>query len=255
MRDTNPLRESLAADETVYGARASTMAPAAIETYGDLGLDFAWLDLEHAGPSAADAAALDHLARAAEAAGTELLVRLPSGDPELVRKVLDTGVRTVLVPRVDGPGDVAPAARAARFEYGDGVGDRGVAHGRGTRWGDDVDLAREDETVMVGAMLESAAARENAADVLAVDGVDFAYLGPGDLAVSLGHGAAVDHPDVQAAVDDLLAACEDAGVPFGRSVETPEAAREARDRGYRLVRVGDELGAVRRHVRDCLDHL
>lgn len=253
MRDSNPLGETLDAGETAFGARASTMAPAVVETYGDLGLDFAWLDLEHAGPSAADAAAVDHLARAAEATGTELLVRLPAGDPELVRKVLDTGVRTVLVPRVDGPEDVRPAARAARFAYGDGIGDRGVAHGRGARWGDDVDLAREDETVLVGAMLESAAAVENADAILGVEGVDFAYLGPGDLSVSLGHPGDPSHPAVQAAVADLQAACDDAGVPFGRSVGTADGVDDALAAGYRLVRVGDELAAVRRHVRDVLD--
>jgi 2-dehydro-3-deoxyglucarate aldolase len=80
-----------------------------VEVFGDLGLDFVWLDFEHTGPSAYDSKVFENLTRAAEGAGTELLVRTPSGDPEIIRKILDTGVRNLLIPRIETAEEVKRA--------------------------------------------------------------------------------------------------------------------------------------------------
>jgi len=103
MRVENGFRRALEAGETVLGASAATFSPTVIETLGAVGLDFVWLDFEHGGPSPWDATVFEELTRAAEAGDIELLVRLPKPDPPLVRKVLDAGVRTILIPRVETP--------------------------------------------------------------------------------------------------------------------------------------------------------
>lgn len=85
------LRERLDAGRVALGVLDNTYSPAVVELCGDLGVDFVWLDLEHGSPSPWDASALENFARAAERSGTELLIRIPTADPELVHKVLDTG--------------------------------------------------------------------------------------------------------------------------------------------------------------------
>ncbi len=250
----NPLRRRLHADETVFGARASTLSPALVEVYGTLGFDFVWLDFEHTGESALDSPVFEHLSRAATAADTSLVVRLPNGDQELVRKVLDTGVRTVLIPRVETAAEVRAAVRASRFRY-EGGGERGVSHGRSSDWGLSVDTDREDDTVLVGAMIETREAVENAERILSVPELGFVYVGPGDLSASYGVPGDTSHPDVRDAIGTVEDACAEAGVPMGRSAETTEGGAELLESGYRLIRLGDEVSSVRQVLGDRLGEL
>ncbi|MFB6173426.1 MAG: HpcH/HpaI aldolase/citrate lyase family protein [Halobacteriales archaeon] len=254
---SNPLREAIETGEAVLGARATTHAPTLIEVYGDLGLDFVWLDFEHGGPSPYDSGAFEAIARAGDAAGIEPLVRLPSGDPPLVRKALDAGMRTLLIPRVDGPGDVRPAVEASRFAYDGGPGERGYGAGRPARYGAELDahVERADDEVLVGAMIESRAAVERIDEVLSVPDLGFAFVGPGDLSVSYGRPGERDHPDVRGAIETAREACLDAGVPIGFAAHSDDGAARALEAGYRLVRIGGEVGAVRDVLGDRLDAL
>lgn len=253
----NALRTALESGDSVVGARATTLAPPVVDVYGDLGLDFVWVDLEHSGPSPADSVELGHLVRAADAAGTELLVRLPSGEPDLVRKALDAGVRTLLIPRVETAAEVRRAVRAAHFSYDGRPGRRGVAAERTSDWGASMDgyPEREDDAVLVGVMVETEAAVENLEELLAVPELGFAFAGPADLSVSLGHPLETDHPDVADALETLREASLGAGVPVGRIANDPAEARRAIDEGYRLLRVGDELGAARQVLGERLGEL
>ena len=236
----------------VFGARANSFSPDLIEVYGGLGLDFAWLDIEHGGPSIDDATTLGHLVRAATVGDIDLMIRLPSNDLAVVRKTLDTGVRTLVVPRVETAADLRRATRAAFYTYDGDPGERGVAHARGSSWGADLDTDHEDASVLVGTMIENRTAVENIEEVLSVPGVGFAYLGPGDLAVSLGHPGETDHPEVQEAVETAQEACIEAGVPLGVSATSVADAESALDAGHRIVRLGDEMEAVRKLVGERL---
>ncbi len=252
MHPRNHTKAGLENGGRVFGARANSFSPDLVEVYGGLGLDFAWLDIEHGGPSADDATRLEHLVRAATVGGIDLMVRLPSNDPVVVRKTLDTGVRTVLVPRVEAAADLRRAARAAFYTYDGDPGERGVAHARGSSWGADLDTDREDASVLVGAMIENRTAVENLDEILSVPGLGFAYLGPGDLAVSLGHPGESDHPEVREAIGTAREACVEAGVPIGVSATSVAGAAAALDAGHRIVRLGDEMEAVRELVGERL---
>ncbi len=257
MQQQNALCQPLAAGEPVFGARAKTHAPALIEVYGSLGLDFVWLDFEHGGPSPADAQHLEHCCRAAAVGDTELLVRLPKGEPTLVRKLLDTGVRNVLIPRVEDVDDIQPALKAARFDYDGGPGQRGFAGARVSGWGDHpASYARlEDENVLVGAQIESLTGLENLSEILALPALGFVQIGHGDLAISMGRPMQADHEDVQAAISTILEHCLEADVPVGRVPADVADAREARDAGYQILRLGDEVEGARSLLTDRLDAL
>jgi 2-dehydro-3-deoxyglucarate aldolase len=259
MRTENGLRRALERGETVLGASAATFSPTVIETYGAIGLDFVWLDFEHGGPSPYDSTVFEDLTRAAEVADIELLVRLPAPDPPLVRKVLDAGVRTVLLPRIETAAQLRPAVEAAYFSYDDDVGDRGVGVGRSGEWAGYVDsfVGGEDDEVLVGTMIENERAVENIEDILAVPQLGFAFVGPADLEMSMSGGDPLEkHPtDVEAAVDRTLSACLDADIPIGRIRNDVESAREAADDGYQILRVGGDTSSMRSTLGDRLDEL
>lgn len=249
--------ELLDDQRTVLGARASTAAPAVVEVYGGMGLEFAWVDLEHTGASPYDSRVLERLTRAADASGIDLMVRLPSGDPAAVRKVLDTGVKTVLIPRVESPAEIRRAIEASRFAYEGRPGSYGAGAGRDSGWGDvsSIDPAAHDQAVSVGCMIETRTAVENVEALASVPELDFAFVGPADLSVSMGHPFEKDHPDVRAAVDEIRETFLAADVPLGWVTDDTADAASAVDRGYRLLRLGDEMASVRSVLGSRLDSL
>jgi len=259
MRAENGFRRAVEAGETVLGAAAGTFSPTVVETLGYVGLDFVWLDFEHSGPSPYDSTVFEELTRAAEAADIELLVRLPKPEPPLVRKVLDAGVRTILIPRVETAAQLRPAVEAAHFSYDGDVGDRGVGVGRSSEWAGYVDsyVENEDDEVLVGTMIENRQALENIEEILSVPQLGFAFAGPADMSVSMSGGDVTEKsPDeVDAAVETTLEACLDAGVPAGRIRNDPQQAQDAIDAGFQIVRIGGDVSAIRSTLGDRLDKI
>jgi 2-dehydro-3-deoxyglucarate aldolase len=259
MRTENSLRRALEADEAVLGAAAATFSPTVIEVLGDVGLDFVWLDFEHGGPSPHDSTVFEDLTRAAEAGDIELLVRLPAPEPNLVRKVLDAGVRTVLLPRIETATELRRAVEAAHFSYEGDVGDRGIGIGRTGNWAgyEESDIASDDEQVLVGTMIENRRAVENIDEILSVPKLGFAFVGPADLGVSMSGGKPGSHDAeaLEAAIDTVREACLDADVPIGRIRNDPETAREAIQQGYQIVRIGGDVSAIRTLLRHRLAEL
>jgi len=252
----NAIRQAVENDDAVFGASAATFSPTIIEILGELGLDFVWLDLEHSGPSPYDSTAIEELTRAADAVGIELLVRIPMPEPSIVRKVVDAGVRTVLLPRIETADELRPAVEAAFFSYDGDVGDRGVGIGRGSRWAgyDDSHVGDADEDVLVGTMIENERALANLDSILSVPQLGFAFLGPADMEMSMSNGDPLNKNPEQVAdgIDDTLEACLDAGIPAGRILNDPDAAADAVDDGFQIVRIGDDIGAVRQVLGERL---
>jgi 2-dehydro-3-deoxyglucarate aldolase len=119
----NGLTAALDGETVALGLLDNTYSPTLVEFYGELGLDFVWIDLEHGGPDPWDGPTIENLLRAGERSGIEVLLRLPDTDPTLVRKALDLGVRNVFLPRVETAAEVEAAVRSARFRYEDRPGD------------------------------------------------------------------------------------------------------------------------------------
>lgn len=259
MRSENAFRRAIEDGETVFGASAATFSPTVVETLGSVGLDFVWLDFEHGGPSPYDSTVFEELTRAAEAAEIELLVRLPEPKPALVRKVLDAGVRTILLPRIETADELERAVEAAHFAYDGDVGDRGVGVGRSGNWEGYVDdfVGGEDGEVLVGTMIENERAVRNVEEILAVPRLGFAFVGPADLAMSMSGGDPLEKsPErVSAAIDRTRRACLDADVPVGRIRNDVADAQAAVEAGYRIVRIGGDLSAIRSILGGRLEEL
>jgi len=241
----NDMRRTLDDGETAFGVLDNTYSPAAVELLGEFGFDFVWIDLEHGGPSPFDGDALDGLLRAAELTDTELLVRIPEGDPAMVRKALDAGVRNLFLSRVDTAEEVRRAVEAAYFEYDGGAGKRGLAGPRAARYGRAENYVEtEDDEIVVGATIETAEAVENLDDILAVPELGFVFAGPNDLSVQYGHPGERDHPAVADAVETIRETAIERGVPVGNLTFGMDDAVEKAAAGYQVLHVGSTLGAL-----------
>lgn len=251
---TNGLREQLDGGDVALGVLDNTYSPTLIEFYGDLGLDFVWLDFEHGGPSPWDAEAIERLLRAAELTGTELLVRLPVTEPALVRKVLDTGVRNVFLSRVETAEEVQEAVQAARFRYDGQPGHRGLASPRARRWGlaDDY-VTTEDEEIVVGVTIENQEAVDDLEAILNISDLGFVFIGPFDLSVALGHPGDINHPEVQETIETIRTTALDAGVPVGGLGFGMDDVTEKAQNGYQMLNLGSTTGALKQTVTEWLD--
>jgi 2-keto-3-deoxy-L-rhamnonate aldolase RhmA len=243
----NAIAEELASGGPVFGGKVTTMSQAMIDVFADAGLDYVWLDHEHIGAPASDSTTLERVRRTTAAGGIEPVVRIESGQDHEIRKVLDTGIRTFLVPRIETARDVEKAVEAARFEYDGGPGDRGVATSLANTWGNRPDdyVDHEDEHVLPGVMLENESALDNVDDILSVPGLGFCHIGPADLSVSLGHPLEQDHPEVRDAMRTFFAAGEDHGIPIGVGRGYVGSVDAALDMGASLVNVASDVGAAR----------
>ena len=250
----NDLVSTLNDGGVALGVLDNAYSPTLVEYYGELGVDFVWLDFEHGGPDPWHGPRLADLLRAAERTDVELLVRLPDTDPTLVRKALDLGVRNVFLPRVETADEVRTAVRSARFRYDDGPGDRGLASPRASRWGlaDDY-VATEDRETCVGVTIETAASVENLDEILSVPELGFVFVGPFDLSVSLGHPGEIDHPDVQEAVEMIRSKAVEAGVPVGGLGFGMDDVNEKAANGYQILNLGSTTAALEGAVTGWLD--
>lgn len=256
MDHQNRFRETIETGGVVLGARSTTFSPTVIETFGMHGLDFIWLDFEHTGPSPYDSELFEDLTRAAEVGGTELLVRLPSGDPALIRKILDAGVRNLLIPRIDSVAEVRDAVEATRFVYEGRPGERGMASGRSKAWGRTEDYVEKEEgSVCLGVMIEKTTAVDVLDEIVDVPELGFVFIGPADLAVQMGHPGEKTHPDVQERIEYIRETVRSAGVPMGAISHDPDGAKDLIASGHQIVRIGGELEAATKTIDQRLEHV
>ena len=257
MSRANRVREAIERGEIVFGARARTNSPILVDVYGEMGYDFVFIDTEHTGGSPLDSPKLQQFARAADVAETEILIRVASGDPVIIRKVLDAGIRNLVIPRVETADDVRDAIKAARFIYDDEPGERGVGGSYPNTWGATYRdyPTQQDETVFVGVIIENQTAIANIEEILDVPDLGCVFLGPADLSVSIGRPLETDHPDVQEALDKLWNAARAADVPIGVFTSSSSAATDALERGAQLIQLGNELTATREVLGQRLEEI
>lgn len=127
----------------------------------------------------------------------------------------------------------------------------------GEHVGRDLDgyLDRQDDTVLIGTIIETAAAVGSIGEILDGPELGYAFIGHRGLTVSLGHRNDVAHPEVAESVERIRTACRDAGVPVGRVPGDPSAARAAIDAGFQLFLLGCGLDAVRNYFVDWIAEL
>lgn len=214
------LRTRIAARQPLRGPFVAIPSPVSVEIVAGARPDFLCIDTEH---SPIGDALLTDMIRAADVARIPALVRVRGKSPEHIAAALDAGAMGVLVPHVSNAADARAAVSAARFAP---EGTRGAGPGRAASYLRDIpaaiDRARRDTIVAV--QLETLEAVANVEAILAVPGLDLAFIGPGDLSVDRdAKGEATPMPQL---IDRLVAAAETAGVPAGIFTATRDASAE-----------------------------
>jgi len=244
LRLTPTLRERLATSTTpLAGIWICTGDPLVAEIIAGSGIDWVLIDQEH-GPNDLGSTLLQLQATAAYPVTT--VVRVPSAEPVKIKQVLDLGAQNLLVPMISNTEQAREVVRAVRYPP-HGVRGVGSALARSARWNrvDDY-LAEADRHVSVFVQIETAAGVEAAAQIAAVDGVDGVFVGPSDLAASMGLLGQQTHPDVVAAVLRAFDAVRSAGKPVGVNAFDPVAARNYLDAGARFLLVGADVALLAR---------
>lgn len=249
MQQSNTLRRQLDENDTLYGISIETGTPELIEVCGNAGCDWIWIDFEHKNYSAKNSKYIEHIVRAAECSQTELIVRVPA-DPSTIRKVLDAGIRNIIVPRISTASEVERVIEAARFTIENQPGERGLSLGRTTNYGelfsDETYPDTEDDNVLVGVLIENKEAVENLESILDIPELGFVFPGPGDMSVSLGHPLEYSHPEVQSHIETVENKSIEKNIPLlgvvGSNFEDPSADKAE---PYQLVAVGNEFVGLR----------
>jgi len=231
----NRLKRALAAGQRQYGLWLDLGSDNVAELAARSGFDWCLVDAEH-GPN--DLRRIEGQLRAIAAGGAEAVVRVPIGQDWVLKRVLDLGAQTVLVPMVDTAAEARAMARAVRYPP---QGTRGVAAAvaRCSGWNLVPDYTRNaDEEVCLLVQAESRAAIENLDAILATDGVDGVFVGPADLAADMGHLDTPDTPAVRAVIDEAIRRIAASGKIAGIIAFTPEDVARYAELGARFLGVG-----------------
>jgi len=237
-------RDALAdADRPLAGMWVCSGSPLVAEICADAGLDWLLIDMEHS-PNGLESV-LSQL-QAVAAYPVTPVVRVPIGDVVTVKQVLDLGAQNLLVPMVSSKADAEAAVAAVRYPP---RGTRGVgsALARSARWNRvDNYLQDADAHVSLFVQIETTAGVEAAGEIAAVDGVDGVFVGPSDLAASMGVLGQQTHPDVVDAARRTLDAVRAAGKPAGVNAFDPATAEAYLDAGASFILVGADVALLAR---------
>lgn len=218
-------------------------SPLVAEICAGAGLDWLLIDAEHS-PNGLESI-LAQL-QAVNGYPVHTLVRPPVNDTVVIKQFLDLGVQNLLIPMVNSVAEAEAAVAATRYPP-HGVRGVGSALARAARWNRVPDyLARASETISVTVQVESTAAVDAVEDILKVDGVDAIFLGPSDLAASMGLLGQQEHSEVRAAVEHCLTAAKAAGKPAGVNAFHEGTARAYVARGASFVLVGADVAILAR---------
>jgi len=217
------------------------------------GFDFIVLDAEHALLSLSD---LNHMILAARALGLAPIVRVPDHGYGDVQRILDAGAAGLFFPHV---ADRAECEQVIRQASHPPYGTRGAGGGmRAGNWGmagrgsasyvkDGVDK------VMRIPMIEERIAVDNADEILAVQGVDGVFIGPGDLSMTMGMKPA--DAEVQSAIEEVLKKAKAARVPVGTVASDAGGARRLIEKGYDFILVSNDTGMLAKTAMSLIDDI
>ncbi|MGO9920785.1 MAG: HpcH/HpaI aldolase family protein [Isosphaeraceae bacterium] len=246
---TGTFRKRLRAGETLLGSMVTLPSAAIAEIVADAGFDWLFIDGEHGPLETGDILAI------LQAVGNRVacMVRVPGSEEAPIKKILDQGAEGIIVPQVNTVEQAASVVRYARYAPS---GSRGVglgrAHGYGIRFKEYLETANERVAVIVQA--EHARAVENIESIVKVEGIDAIFLGPYDLAASMGKMGQIDDPIVTDAIAHVTKTCQAAGLPLGYFGFSAASLRPFMERGYTLIAAGADTlflaGAARRLLEE-----
>jgi 4-hydroxy-2-oxoheptanedioate aldolase len=240
----NAFKHNLAAGKLQIGLWSSLCSNIATEIIGDSGYDWILLDTEHSPNEIPDL--LSQL-QGMQAGGTTPIIRPAWNDAVLIKRALDIGAQSLLLPYVQNAEEARAAVAATRYPP---HGIRGVSvAARASRYGRTPGyLGKANDEICVLVQVETRSALGELEAIAEIDGVDGVFIGPSDLAASLGHLGNPQHPDVQKAIKDAVDRLTKVGKPAGMLTGNEEEAKRYIDWGYKFVAVGADVGLLAKNA-------
>ena len=238
----NRFKSALQAGQAQIGLWSSLSSSYTVEVIAGAGFDWLLLDMEH---SPNDLESLLGQLQAAAPYPAHPVVRVPWNDMVAIKRVLDVGAQSLLVPYVSTADEATAAVSYTRYPP---RGVRGVAGStRATRFGRIKDYARRaaDEICLL-VQVETAQALENIEAICAVDGVDGVFIGPADLHASLGYPGEIANAAVKPSIDEAVRRIRKAGKAPGILTPSEPDARHWLECGALFVAVGADVGILAR---------
>jgi 4-hydroxy-2-oxoheptanedioate aldolase len=238
----NAFKRALQAGKAQIGLWSSLSSSYTVEVIAGAGFDWILLDSEH---SPADIENLLRQLQAAAAYPSHPVVRVPWNDMVAMKRVLDVGAQSLLVPYVSTAAEARSAVSFTRYPP---AGVRGVAGTtRATRFGRVKDYARRaHEEICLLVQVETQAALDNIEQICAVDGIDGVFIGPADLHASMGFPGEIANPKVKPLIDEAIRRIRKSGKAPGILTPSEADARHWLQCGALFVAVGADVGILAR---------
>ena len=240
----NLFKHNLAAGKLQIGLWSSLCSNIAAEIIGDSGFDWILLDTEHSPNEIPDL--LGQL-QAMQASPTTPIIRPAWNDAVLIKRALDIGAQSLLLPYVQNAEEARAAVAATRYPphgiRGVSVASRASRYGRTPGY-----LGNANDEICVLVQVETRQALGELEAIAEVPGVDGVFIGPSDLAASLGHLGNPQHPDVQKAIKNAVDRLTAVGKPAGMLTGNEEEAKRYIDWGYKFVAVGADVGLLAKNA-------
>jgi 4-hydroxy-2-oxoheptanedioate aldolase len=238
----NPFKRALKAGKAQIGLWSSLSSSYSVEVIAGAGFDWILLDCEH---SPNDLENLLTQLQAAAPYPSHPVVRVPWNDMVTIKRVLDIGAQSLLIPYVSTAEEARAAVSHTRYPP---AGVRGVAGTtRATRFGRVKDYAkRAHEEICVLVQVETQGAVDNIEAICAVEGVDGVFIGPADLHASLGYTGEIANPKVKPLIDEAIRRIRKAGKAPGILTPNEADAKHWLSCGGLFVAVGADVGILAR---------
>lgn len=236
----NRFKRRLAAGDRLIGLWSTIPDAMAVEALAGAGFDWMVLDTEH---TSVEVSQILPLLQAAAPYPTDCIVRPCVNDTALIKRHLDQGVQTLLLPYIQTKAEAEAAAAAVRYPP---AGLRGVAGTtRAARYGRIKDYTqRADAEICLILQVETASAMEDLEAIAKTPGVDAIFIGPADLAASMGYPGQTGHPEVQAMILTAIDRLKAIDVPAGLLSLNADFARTCLARGARFVATGIDMALL-----------
>lgn len=237
---SNLFKRGLLRGQSQIGLWCSLPGSYTAELSAGLGFDWLMFDTEH---SPGDVLTVLPQLQAVAPYPVSAVVRPAANDPVLIKRFLDIGAQTLLIPYVQSASEAEAAVAAMRYPP---RGIRGVsALTRATRFGRVSDYAaRAEEELCLLVQIETGEALDRLEEIATVEGVDGIFIGPADLAASLGHAGKPGHPDVVERIEDAIVRLRRIDRPAGILTTDAGFAKRCIDLGTTFTAVGVDAGLL-----------
>ncbi|MGV2986136.1 4-hydroxy-2-oxoheptanedioate aldolase [Vibrio sp. E150_011] len=231
----NHFKQALGNDEPLWGLWLGLPDTSCAEIVGSAGFDWVLIDGEHA---SFDLTSIKHHLQALAPHSASPIVRAEDANPTLIKRLLDIGAQTLLVPMVNSAEEAKQVVASAYYPP---LGHRGIgsALARASQWNRIPQyLHRANEHICVLVQVETKEAIDNIEAISQIDGIDGIFIGPSDLSGSMGHIGNPSHPDVVAAIDHAIDVIQTSGKAAGILSLDPRQAKAYADRGVKFIGAG-----------------